>query len=275
VFFSLTLRVFFGLDSGRFLGAIASIFFGPALSFFFSQSTRPFGGKLLRLLLCAAAGVFFCVQAGLLFCSSLFGCFGTELRFNLCAQAGLFFNAQPGLLFSLPAGVLIRAPLFGFIHQPLRLVGGAQASLLTILNPFDLFFDRAESHLRASPQLILLRAFGGFRFEIASLLFGAPAGLFFFRLPQFPKLAIVGRLRSAEFLINLPAAQLFDGAHPREVLLRPINFVIGDFASLFFFRALTSFRLNSLPFVFSAPPGKFLFVLLPLFLFPSQRLLSG
>jgi hypothetical protein len=210
LFFSLTLRVCFGFDSGSFLGASASIFFGPALSFFFSQSTRPFGGKLLRLFLCAAARVFLCVQAGLVFGSSLFGCLSTELRFNLCAQSGFFFDAQPGLLFGLPSGILIRAPLLGFIHQPLSVLGGAQARLLTILNPFDLFFDCAESHLRASPQLILLRAFGGFRFEIASLLFGTTAGLFFFRLPQRPEFAIVSRLRGAEFLINLAAAQFFD-----------------------------------------------------------------
>jgi hypothetical protein len=54
--------------------------------------------------------------------------------------------------------------------------------------------------------------------------------------------------------------------------LGAINFVVSYLASLFFFGAFPSFRINSLPLVFSAPARNFFFVLAPLFLFNPQRL---
>ena len=122
---------------------------------------------------------------------------------------------------------------------------GAQSRLLARVNPLDFFFDRAKSHFRTSPQLILLRAFSGFRLQVAALLFCAATSLFLFRLTQLRQFGIMRPLGRAELLINLPATQLFHRADTRQLLLGAINFVVSYLASLFFFGAFPSFRINS------------------------------
>jgi hypothetical protein len=210
LFLRLTLGFFFGPETSSFLSATSIFFFCSALSFFFRQATGAFGSKLLRLFFRPASRFLLRVEAGFLLGSPFFSRLGPQFGFNIRPQARFLFGAHPGLLFSFPARLLIDPPPLSLIDQTLGLMGGAQSRLLTGVNPLDFFFDRAESHFGPSSQFILLRAFSGFRLQVAALLFRATAYLFFFGLPQLRQLGIMRRFARAKLLINLPATQLFD-----------------------------------------------------------------
>jgi hypothetical protein len=88
------------------------------------------------------------------------------------------------VLFGLAARIFFGPTSLSFIGQPLRFLGGADACLLTNLDPLDLLFDGAEPRFRPAPHFIFLRALSAIRLEIAAFLLGPAARLFFLSLSQ-------------------------------------------------------------------------------------------
>src|SRR2546422_582997 len=96
----------------------------------------------------------------------------------------LFFSAAACLLFGFTSCVFFTATTLSFFSQVLGILRGFQSSQFTSLHAFDLFFDGAESCLSPTTELFFLSALPGFGFEIVTLFFGSPAGLFLFGVSE-------------------------------------------------------------------------------------------
>jgi len=138
--------------------------------------------------------------------------------------------------------------------------------LFTGLHPPDFLFDGAKPGFGASSQLIFLSALARFRFQIATLFFGALAHLFFFNLAQRSELCLVRLLPNVEMSFGFMPTFFFTRSQRPYHFFGAGNFFICDLLSLFFFGAFTGFRIDPPAFVLSALARNFLFLLPPSFL---------
>jgi hypothetical protein len=175
--------LFFSHQPGRFLSLATSCFISATLCFCFSKTARMFGCESLRFLFRAAARLFFGGAAGFIFRTTPLLGFGAHLRFDFGPQARFFFRPAQSFCFGLTARFLFGPATRNVFCQPLRLSYGPDTSGFPSLHALDFFFDCPEPHLGATAQLIFLRFLSGFTLQVMPLLFGAMAGVFFFRLP--------------------------------------------------------------------------------------------
>ena len=84
----------------------------------------------------------------------------------------------------------------------------------------DLFFDRAESHLGVTTQLIFLGFLSGFTLQVMALVFSAVAAVLFFCLAQNPQLSLVRRLGRLPLTVDFGPARFLHRAHALQFFFR-------------------------------------------------------